>query len=216
MEDIKPNWSDSDTEAESYYDILKVSPNATITEIVAAYHTARNAFSKDSVATYSLFSQDETKEILDKLELAYHTLSNVEKKHQYDHYLDLKARNIDVPSIAEFQKSQKQEIKPEPKPTQEARIENTPIPNPYTGVRGSLIRFLRESRDYTIDEVARVTKIPKRYIHAIEEEEKSKHPARVYLQGFVKNLATFYRLEPTAFSRIYLSELDCPAPESDT
>lgn len=72
---------------ETYYDILKVPRRASVSEIVAAYHLAKNAFSKDSMATYSLFSADEAQKMLQKLEEAYVTLSNFEKRADYDRRL---------------------------------------------------------------------------------------------------------------------------------
>ena len=71
-------------EEETFYEILKVDRKATVAEIVAAYHSAKNAFSKDSVATYSLFNNDEAQTVLNKLEEAYLTLSNFEKRAEYE------------------------------------------------------------------------------------------------------------------------------------
>lgn len=69
---------------ESYYQILDISKDATETEIKSAYFRAKNAYSKDSVATYTLFSETEIHDILRKVEQAYMTLSNPEKRRIYD------------------------------------------------------------------------------------------------------------------------------------
>jgi curved DNA-binding protein CbpA len=72
------------TTYENYYEILDVSPDATDTEIKSAYFRAKNAYSKDSVATYTLFDQAEITSILQRIEEAYLVLSNPEKRRTYD------------------------------------------------------------------------------------------------------------------------------------
>ncbi len=194
---------------ETYYDVLKVNRTATISEIVAAYHTAKNAFSRESMATYSLFSADETQSILDRLDEAYHTLANIEKKREYDHILELKAQNIDVPSMADMGMTKRQELHSKKEKDEKKAAEFTPIPADYNGeLSGKFFKALRESRNLTIDDVAKTTKIPTKYIRAIENEDTKQMPARVYLQGFVKNLSSLYKLDPVLVTKGYLDYTD--------
>jgi len=182
---------------ETYYDILKVDHKASVAEIASAYHTARSAFSKDSVATYSLFNPEETKAILARLDQAYATLSNQEKRVEYDKRLKLKAAPVS-----------------QPLPRIEKEFTAPPPPSPALPVltlenlNGSGLRSLREKRGLSIEEVARISKIPSRYIKAIENEQFDAVPARVYVQGFVKNLATLYRLDPPSAARAILASWD--------
>jgi hypothetical protein len=205
------------SDEETYYDVLKVDKSATISEIVAAYHTARNAFSRESMATYSLFSADETQVILDRLDEAYHTLANIEKKREYDHLLELKARNIDVPTIADLGMSKRAELQGKKEKLPEKTAEFTPIPADYKGeISGKFLKGLRESRKLSVDDVAKTTKIPSKYITAIEGENPKAMPARVYLQGFVKNLAVLYKLDPLLVTKGYLDYTDRHGGESDS
>ena len=50
-------------EEQTYYEILEVSPTATAKEIQMAYEHAKETFHSDSLAIYSLFSEEEIKEI---------------------------------------------------------------------------------------------------------------------------------------------------------
>lgn len=71
----------------TYYEILEVSPDASPQEIREAYFRAKAAYKKDSIALYSLMSPEETREVLDQIEVAYSILSNPEKRKDYDsHY----------------------------------------------------------------------------------------------------------------------------------
>jgi len=68
----------------SYYDILEISPNSNAQEIRQAYLKLKLAYSKGSVALYSLVSAEDTQAILKKIEEAYAVLSSDEKRREYD------------------------------------------------------------------------------------------------------------------------------------
>lgn len=197
--------SSANKSEETYYDVLKVDRNATISEIVAAYHTARNAFSRESMATYSLFSPEETQAIIDKLDEAYHTLANVEKKREYDQILEMKAKNMDVP-VADVAITKRAELQGKDKVH---TGEFTPLIGSYEGrMSGAVLREIREKRNLSIEEVTKITKIPAKYVKAIETDDVRSLPARVYLQGFVKNLAALYKLDPNLVTKAYLDYTD--------
>jgi curved DNA-binding protein CbpA len=69
---------------QSYYEILDVSLNAGPEVIRTAYIRAKNAYNRDSLASYSLFDQDESKRIVEEIEEAYTVLSDSEKRRKYD------------------------------------------------------------------------------------------------------------------------------------
>jgi Helix-turn-helix domain len=198
---------------ETFYDILKVARKATVSEVVAAYHIAKNAFSKDSVATYSLFNPEEVQSVLVKLEEAYLTLSNIEKRVEYDRMLDLKAQNLDLPpSLSELEMKQNAQHLPRETPVYEGKLAgplgDPNLPSMPDQLSGTILKEIREKRGMTIDDVSRITKIPSKFIRAIESDEPARLPARVYVQGFVKNLASLYRLDPQDAVKAYLAFLD--------
>lgn len=71
-------------DSKNYYETLEVSQNASLQEIHDAYNRARNAYSTDSVALYSLMTQDECERILEQIEEAYSVLGIAEKRREYD------------------------------------------------------------------------------------------------------------------------------------
>mgnify|MGYP001157909925 CR=1 FL=1 len=74
-------------------------------------------------------------------------------------------------------------------------------------INGPFLRDLREKRGLSVDDVARVTKIPSRFLKAIEADDFPKLPAKVYLQGFVKNIANLYKIEAVSTAKAYLEFL---------
>jgi curved DNA-binding protein CbpA len=68
----------------SLYDVLELTPDATPQEIRSAYLRLKSSYSKDNMAHYTLFSREETESMLQKIENAYLTLSNPERRRAYD------------------------------------------------------------------------------------------------------------------------------------
>jgi flagellar biosynthesis protein FlhG len=76
---------------------------------------------------------------------------------------------------------------------------------PDTEFSGSLLRRLRESADASLDDVADITKISKRYLHALEENDFDTLPAAVYVRGFVSEYARALGLDSKTVSKSYMS-----------
>jgi len=210
---------------ENYYDILKVDRKSTISEIVGAYHAQKNAFSRDSVATYSLFSSEEIKGVLDRLEEAYLTLSNIDKKREYDKWLDERSDTSEPPPVmTELERKQNAQHLPrdtqnvfapvtnimnQSSPTPTTAPDNTPIQlSDEEELNGTRFREIREKRGLSIDDVCRITKIPTKFIRALETDDLKHLPARVYLQGFIKNMANLYKLDPQVVLKKYFDYSD--------
>ncbi len=70
--------------SQNYYEILDVRQDATQNEIRQAYFRVKAAYSKDSAALYSLFDEQETQLVLERVEQAYLVLSSAEKRKEYD------------------------------------------------------------------------------------------------------------------------------------
>src|SRR4030043_931540 len=71
-------------EEQTYYEILEVSPTATAKEIQMAYEHAKETFHADSMAVYSLFSDEEVKEIQEAIEEAFRVLMDEALRRNYD------------------------------------------------------------------------------------------------------------------------------------
>ena len=72
---------------QTYYEILDVSSDSSTEQIKKAYLLACQTYKSNSMAVYSLFSENETKEILKNIEKAYLVLVNPETRKSYDQSL---------------------------------------------------------------------------------------------------------------------------------
>lgn len=72
---------------QTYYEILEVASDATQQQIHAAYHRARNTYSPESPALYSMFTREEARDLMSLIEEAFSTLSNQNKRKDYDRQL---------------------------------------------------------------------------------------------------------------------------------
>lgn len=219
---------------ENFYDLLKVDPRATVAEIVTAYHAAKNAFAKDSVATYSLFSPEEAEGVLKQLEEAYLTLSNLERRAEYDKRLTQPEGGVEAALNTSLSQQMPQELVVTPSSPAASSVVDvppvgtegnvvsvdvgTPAVAPVTEssrtdeCSGSQLREMRTQRGLSTEDVARITKIPAKFLRSIESDDFKQLPARVYIQGFIKNLAVLYRVDPKATAKSYLTYLDRVAP----
>ncbi|MBF0351960.1 MAG: helix-turn-helix domain-containing protein [SAR324 cluster bacterium] len=72
---------------ENFYQILNLSYKATTEEVRIAYEMAMQTFHENSLATYSLFSDEENDQILRRISLAYMTLKDPVSRREYDQKL---------------------------------------------------------------------------------------------------------------------------------
>jgi len=60
---------------------------------------------------------------------------------------------------------------------------------------GERLRREREMREVTIEEVVKSTRIPRRYVEALENENWAALPGGVFARGFVRSIAQFLGLD---------------------
>ena len=68
----------------NYYEILEVSNDAPQNEIHRAYQKAKQTYSQDNPALYSMFSKEEARELIVMIEEAYGVLGNQGVRKAYD------------------------------------------------------------------------------------------------------------------------------------
>ncbi len=68
----------------NFYKILEISVDASPFKIKRAYKNALELYGKDSLLTYTLFSDEERVDILKRIENAYNTLIDKTKRTAYD------------------------------------------------------------------------------------------------------------------------------------
>lgn len=201
----------------NYYEVLEVSINASSEEIYKAYTRAKNAYSGDSLALYSLLSHDEANKILELIEEAYTILSNPEKRRQYNN-----VRGIGKSSQENVQTNQSvDEFKQVREPSEINKImakkkygleyqENTDFEKEIEQCEEFSGEFLKKIRDYKnvdLNRLAEMTKISKTHIQYIENDDIEKLPAIAYVRGFVYQYAKCLKLNPDFVANSYLNHL---------
>ena len=76
----------------NFYEILEISMDASHFKIKRAYESALKVYSKESLLTYTLFSEEERENIIRRIEEAYNTLSDKTKRAAYDASLGIEHR----------------------------------------------------------------------------------------------------------------------------
>jgi flagellar biosynthesis protein FlhG len=188
-------------EEQTYYEILEVSPTATAKEIQMAYEHAKETFHSDSLAIYSLFSEEEIKEIQVAIEEAYRVLMDEALRKRYDQ------SHFQTPGGQRWEKpSEIQGVPWEKKPS--LPFMDLSINTGEEVFRGKTLKQIRERMGIELKTVAAETKINMKILEWIEEETLEKLPALVYLKGFLRGYAQSLGLEPQKVIEGYVQFLN--------
>lgn len=220
-----------EAERKNYYEVLEIEMSATPNEIETAYIRARNAYSGDSVALYSLMTKIECDEILSLIEEAYSVLGFPEKRREYDR---LRGYNVgahqsrhqirtEVPTASFVEKRSKDDLQYEDFGSNliEAKVSKISAQkkfgleysedqkmereiNECTEYTGAFLKKIREYKNVTIDRMAEMTRISKTHITALENEDIEKLPADVYVRGYIYQYAKVLKLNPDNVAANYI------------
>ncbi|MFC1542561.1 helix-turn-helix domain-containing protein [Pseudomonadota bacterium] len=180
-----------------YYTLFQIPPEASKIDIINAYRHAKLAYQQDSLAIYSLFSEQDLDQIHAQIEEAYSVLSDPVKRADYDalylhtgsHPIHEAGKNV-IPLHRQHTNSPDNN-----EPEKRSGEEDT-----YSG---EALREIRESKNITLDQIAYKTKISKHYLQAIEDEEREHFPETVYLRGYLRQYASQVGLDPDRLVRHY-------------
>lgn len=216
-------------EKKNYYEVLDIPISASPGEIETAYVRARNAYSGDSVALYSLMTKDECNAILSQVEEAYSVIGFPEKRREYDKLRGFN-RNLSQqparqesakPAAATVDKTDKFQYESFGSNLQEAKVSKISAQKKFgleyeassemderiancVEFTGKFLKEIREYKNVTIERIAEMTRISKTHINALENEDLTKLPAEVYVRGYVYQVAKVLKLNPDQVASSYL------------
>jgi flagellar biosynthesis protein FlhG len=194
------------TEEQTLYEVLEIDPGASDEEIRRNYKRMREMYANDSMVVAGLFTPERLSVVHQRLEEAYDTLLDVDKRKAHDIKLfpdGIPGRSAPVTVTP----SGTYAVAPAPaKDDTPMRVE---IPEPPiaadTEITGELLKKLREARGIDLAEISQKTKVSVHHLRSIEDENWAAMPAQVYLRGFVVEFARFLRIDPNQAARTYLS-----------
>ena len=203
----------------SYYDILELTADATPQEIRSAYLRLKASYGKDNVASYSVYTREETDQLQQKIEEAYLILSNPERRRSYD-----LSGNVGVTSAQAEHSSFRAEAVPAPIIPAISTI--TPTVDPFFAHHeadnivateqewsGRAIKRIRESKRVSIEDLADYTRISKNYLIALENDDYQKLPAVVYVRGFLQQVSKRLKLPADVVVLKYIQRLKAARPD---
>ncbi|MFQ5580169.1 MAG: helix-turn-helix domain-containing protein [Nitrospiria bacterium] len=175
---------------QNYYELLEVSYNATWGEIKKAYRLAKQTYSQDSIAPYSLFDANEREMILNRIEEAYETLIDGEKRKQY---------NLDI--LKGSPELDDQTFNDTGGLTSDQTDEEVLLSGP---ISGEALKRVREKRGVSLEEIADLTKISLAYLQFLEMDHYKRLPVEVYLQSYLNQYAAILKLDSARVVEGYL------------
>ena len=196
----------------NHYEVLEVPPDATEDDVERAYRVAAATYETDSLATYSLYEENELDAIRERIEQAYRVLASNEARESYDESLGGRppaAQGGRVEIQLDF------EAGADTRPAEVASEidEFTDLEHPSEGsFDGARLRRTRLARGIEIAQIAQVTKINPRFLRSIEEERFEDLPADVYVRGFVDAYARCVGLAPQRVVPVYMERLRAARP----
>ncbi len=187
-------------EEQTYYEILEVSPVASVQEIEKAYERAKATYDPDSVAVYSLLTEPEVKRIRDAVEDAYRVLMNESSRQGYDrtHAQVIDEEPCENAAVIESPREAAGSLS-------FTEISFKPADQPY---RGQTLKQIREGMGIDLKSISGETKISTKMIEWIEDEVVERLPALVYLKGFLKVYSRSLGLDAQKVVEDYLTILN--------
>ena len=195
----------------NYYELLNLDESADLGDIHQAYLIAVSTYSRDSLASHSILSEEEKTNMLKRIEAAYTTLIDKNKRLFYDKEVlkievDENSRNRNISEIpGKFIQHNGYGFQSKRDITDESdRGERNTFKHTESIIFGGAhLKNIREMKGITIDEIAQKTRIRASYLKALEEENFGQLPAEVFSKGFLKAYAKYLGLDPDVVIRNY-------------
>ena len=203
----------------NYYELLEVAVEASPFEVHQAYKEMVQLYHDDSLASYSFFSKEEREGILTKLEEAYSTLMDENRRSEYDRLL------IERGILEKAAPSQRDRTKVSLMYDAKRLAANTalrirdrlkpiassnPVIQEILGndvLSGNDLKKIRDELGLSLEEIAEMVKVRIVYLHAIENDQFEKTPSRTFLKGFLRAYAQCMGLDADVVASRYLKRI---------
>jgi len=192
----------------NFYQILKIPVNASFIEIKRAYKNALEIYDQGSLATYSLFSDDERAHLLKAIEKAFLTLVDEDQRADYDRMLvdtgkvDVsvladRSQNKPIPLFSDNNSISAEELANRVRKKSAEKEVITLLKNIFgkDPISGDDLKRIREACGIEISEIYVVTKVSISVLKMIEGDQYESLPADVYLNNFLRSYAQILQVD---------------------
>lgn len=173
-----------------YYEILGVSPSASMEEIETAYQRARQIYSSGNPEFQSSFDEEEAAELMAWIEEAYHEVSRrIRNQNSFvtappKYQFDLESDDASVEELIDSQ------------------LEDELIKTSFYD--GLLLKKVRLKKNISLNYISNKTCIGVHHLIAIEANDFQLLPAAVFVRSYVKQLAQILGLDTKDVSDSYM------------
>lgn len=193
----------------NFYEILELTTNAAQHEITTAYERAKTTYSGDNPAIYTIFSDQEARELLSMIEEAYSILGNKTLRNIYDQRLlghsKINAEDLTYDSILNASRLIFQDSKVDTKKASFVRNEELEKEiADCANWNGDMLKKIREYKNVTLEKLSDTIKVNSFYIKAIEAMTPNNLPAPVFVRGYVIQMAKELGLNGKAVADSYM------------
>jgi flagellar biosynthesis protein FlhG len=196
---------------ETLYQVLEVGPDATPAQIERAYRIARETYQSGSAAVHSVLSEEESAEVLRRVEEAFVVLSDARLRRDYDARLAREGRR-GAPGAPGPQPPAAEPAAAAAPPAAAERAEqelppelDEPLEPEGGAYDGTALRRVRLSRGIELGEISAITKVNEGHLRSIEANRYDELPAPVYLRGFLREYARCLNLDPKRVADGYMA-----------
>ena len=200
------------------YLVLDLTQHCSQNDILHAYNRAKTTYSRDSLASYSLYDDNAKEGILKEIEDAYFVLGDARKRQAYDIAMGFvegsseQIQNNFAHDTHSFTKPEPKEYKKKFEITPQIKVDKNPafeeeIQNAKS-LTGAFIRAIRIYRGYTEDQLAGLCQLKTDHILALEEERPLNLHHPVYLRGHLILICEALQIPRTAeLAKTYIVKL---------
>jgi hypothetical protein len=205
-----------------FYELLNVEFNASPLDISRAFKEHHELYQEDSLASYSFFSKQEREEILAKLQEAYSTLMDEDKRYRYDRLLiergilseemQFQAEHRALRCASPSAHVIRNPLLKIPDELKALTSSNSVIQEilAYDILSGKDLKRIRTELGIPLEVIGEITKIRPIFLRAIEEDVFDIAPSRMFLKSYLKAYAQCIGLDANIVANRYLNRIDQP------